>query len=143
MPCSDQYPSDYEIRRSQEQEEIKRRLDLSTRLLCTVMRRLRKLSKGTDEYPEDQYPAHLVYGGLLGTTEEPEAVEIKGLREWWINHQREDRKRKGAERRRAAADLKSFQAKAKELEKSLHVTHQQIANAKTRLAAAKKGKSNA
>ncbi|QIG74643.1 hypothetical protein EVC12_008 [Rhizobium phage RHph_I42] len=143
MPCSDGYPSDYEIQLSKEREEIKRRLDLSTKLLCGVMRRLRKLSRQNgDEWPEDAMPASELYAALLGKTIAWDTLvsEMPELRDWWINHQREDRERKKQEARRAHDDLASARKKVADLEKSLNIARDQMSNAKMRISKLKKGK---
>ncbi|QIG70106.1 hypothetical protein EVB87_006 [Rhizobium phage RHph_N28_1] len=135
MPCSDGYPSDYDIQLSKERAEIKRRLDLSTKLLCGVMRRLRRLSKS-----ESDLQAVLVYQSLLGTDVYGAIPEVNGLRNWWINHQREDRERKKQEARRAHDDLASARKKVADLEKSLNIARDQMSNAKMRISKLKKGK---
>src|ERR1044072_564127 len=102
MPCSDGFPSSYEQDRIDRENELKRRLDLSTKLLCGVMRRLRKLSRADEA---DDIDTREIYPMLLGNIDlDMQVSEVPGLREWWINHQREDRERKKREARRAHDD---------------------------------------
>lgn len=129
MPCRDGYPSDYEMRLSEERNEIKRRLDLSTKLLCGVLRRLRKASKSEHA---TAITAADIYPMLLGDTDlEFQISEVKGLRDWWINHQREDRER-------AKADLHNARNIVRSAAREIEQHKLNIATAQKRLAAAKK-----
>lgn len=80
MPCRDNWSSDAGYGGTTYVEnpinkEMKKRLDLTTRLLCSLCRVLVK--RGVAQYLR----------------------EVPGLTEWWVNHQEEDRRREQEEKK--------------------------------------------
>lgn len=109
MPCNDWptgpggYPVENPINK-----EMKKRLDLTTRLLCGVMRFL--ISRQGME-------SRALISDLY--------ANVPGLREWWTRHQEDDRRREAAQRearlrkeRERKAKIKSLREEADRLERN-------------------------
>lgn len=92
MPCSDGYPSNYDYEYEKQKVELKRRLDLSTRLLCGLLTQL------TTTPIVD-----------IGTMERL-FKDVPGLREWWTQHQKEDAARERRERKELLRKIKQLRS---------------------------------
>lgn len=75
MPCNDWGSNNTQYITEPLNKEMKKRLDLTTRLLCGLCRVLVK--RGVAQYLR----------------------EVPGLSEWWIKHQEEDRRREEQEKK--------------------------------------------
>lgn len=101
MPCNDWPTSGVSYIENPLNEKMKKRLDLTTRLLCGLCTTLKKAGQDRNRYPESYIR------------------DVPGLAEWWRQHQEEDRKEE--QRRKAEAKRKEEykQARIRELEKEL------------------------
>lgn len=102
MPCNDWPTSGVSYIENPLNEKMKKRLDLTTRLLCGLCTTLKKAGQDRSRYPESYIR------------------DVPGLAEWWRQHQEEDRKEELRRKESRARQVEADKKRIRDLEKEIN-----------------------
>jgi hypothetical protein len=121
MPCQSDWPDEHYTSISRkEYSAMKKEIDLTTRLLCSTIRKSIREAKQQGIKAAD----HPVYAAMMANPE---------LKAWWIDHKRVDRERKERELRYAQDELNQARRDIKEAKRKLEKAQTVAANAKKKI----------